>query len=109
MRTSLEAVLTSAKAEAAALRKNGHVAQADTLERLAREVAESVPDYLEWIPEGAARLRSNRGEDFFKARRDAWAAEGNAQQRGRTWWYRRCVIEHRKLAVISRAEGRRSA
>lgn len=98
-----------ARADAEALRRNGHAGQADTIVRLLDDVARTASDYLEWIPESAARLRANRGEDYFKTRREAWAAEGNAEQRGRTWWYRRCVIEHRKLASITRAEARRAS
>ena len=105
----LESVLREAEVEIAVLQKNGHGAQAATLGRFRAAVLDAAADYLEWIPEGAAMLRAGRGTDFFKARRETWAEDGLAEQRGRTWWYRLCTIERRKLASITRAEARRSA
>jgi hypothetical protein len=106
---TLEQVLASAEAEAAVLRLNGHVQQADSVVRLAQAVRTAAADYLDWITEGAARLRSGRGEDYFKARRDSWAEQGLAERRGRRWFYRRCIIEHRKPAALTRAEARRAS
>jgi hypothetical protein len=106
---SLEAVLRDAEVEVAVLQKNGHGAQAATLARFVAAVRTAASDYLEWVPEGAAMLRAGRGTDYFRARRETWAEDGLAQQRGRTWWYRLCIIERRKLASITRAEARRSA
>lgn len=108
MRT-LERVLLDAQADAEALRRNGHAAQAETAERIVAAVREAAEPFLDWITEGAARLRSGRGDDYFKARRETWAEQGLAERRGRHWWYRRCVIEHRKPVSLSRGEARRSA
>lgn len=104
---AIEVVLGDFREEAAVLRLNGHTAQAATLERVLDAVRESARDFVEWISEGEAKLRSGRGDDFFRARRAVWAEDGLAQQRGRTWYYRRCVIERRKLTSVTRAEARR--
>jgi hypothetical protein len=105
----LETVLRDAEIEAAVLTKNGHGPQGATLARFVAAVKEAAADYLEWIPEGAAMSRSAHAVDWFKARRDVWQEEGLAEQRGRTWYYRRCVIERRKLSSIVRAEARRAS
>ena len=105
----LETILREGEVEVAVLRKNGHLGQADSVERLARAVKDAAADYLEWLPEGAAMLRSGRGLDFFKSRRPVWAEDGLAEQRGRTWWYRRVCVERRKSPSVTRAEARRSA
>ena len=104
-----ERVLADFREEAAVLRRNGHVAQADAIVRVCDQVAESAIDFLSWITETEARMRSGKGEDYFKARRQRWAEDGLAEQRGRHWYYRRCIIERQKLPSITRAEARRGA
>lgn len=103
----LERVLADLREESVILRRNGHSAQADALVRACDEVAAAAADYTTWISETEAKLRSGRGDDYFRARRQTWAEDGLAEQRGRVWYYRRCVVERRKLASITRAEARR--
>ena len=107
VRPSLEGVLSDSREDAVRLRRNGHLAQADTIERVCAAVSEAATDFITWISEGEAMMRSGRGPDYFRARRQTWAEDGLAEQRGRTWYYRRCVVERRKLASITRAEARR--
>jgi hypothetical protein len=106
-RLPLERVLADFREEAAVLRRRGHSVQADTIESVCTAVGESAIDFVTWISEAEAMMRSGRGADYFKARRQLWAEDGLAEQRGRTWYYRRCVVERRKLASITRAEARR--
>ena len=103
----LEIVIADFREEVAVLRNNGHVAQANTLERALDEVSAAARDFLEWISEGEAQLRSGRGLDYLRARRATWEEDGLAKRVGRRWWYRRCVIERRKFTSITRAEARR--
>lgn len=103
----LETVLADFREECSALRLNGHQAQAQSIERVCDAVSAAARDFLEWISEGEAKLRSGRGEDYFRARRAVWAEDGLAEKRGRTWYYRQCVVERRKPASITRAEARR--
>jgi len=104
---ALEVVLADFREEAAGLRRNGHGPQADSMLRVCDEVADAARDFLSWISEREAMLRSGRGLDYFRARRQAWADDGFAELRGRVWHYRRCVVERRKLPSITRAEARR--
>ena len=107
--TRLTTVLADALEEAQVLRVNGHVAQANSIERLADEVRKAAGDYLTFIPEHEAQLRSGFGPDFFRARRKQWVEDGLAEQRGRHWYYCRLIVPRRKLASIVRAEARRGA
>ena len=103
----LEVVIADLREEATILRTNGHAAQASTLTRALDEVVLSAREFLEWISEGEAKLRSGRGDDYFRARRETWAEDGLAEKRKKVWYYRRCAIERRKLTSITRAEARR--
>ncbi|MBA3854646.1 MAG: hypothetical protein C0503_09530 [Gemmatimonas sp.] len=102
----LEVVIGDFREEAAALRRNGHTLQAISLERCLDEVSVAARDFLDWISEGEAMLRSGRGLDYLRARRATWEEDGLAKKVGRRWWYRRCVIERRKFTSITRAEAR---
>ena len=107
---TLEQVLADLREEAAVLRANGHAAQAQTLERALDEVRESANDYLAWISESEAILRSGKGLDYLRSRRAAWAEDGAAEQRnGRRWFYRRVVVPRRTLSSIAREEASREA
>lgn len=103
----LESVIADNREAAAVLRHNGHTLQADTIDRVLDEVSASARDFLEWISEGEAMLRSGRGADYFRARRLTWEEDGLAKKVGRRWWFRRCVVERRKFTSITRAEARR--
>lgn len=105
----LATTLADFREEAAVLRRHGHVAQADTIERVCTAVAHAAHDYLTWIPEHEAQLRSGFGPDYFRTRRVAWGEDGLAEKRGRTWYYCRLIVPRRKLDSIVRAEGRRGA
>jgi hypothetical protein len=106
-RPPLERVLADFREDAAVLRRRGHASQADTIESVCNAVRDAAIDFVTWISEGEAMMRSGRGADYFRSRRQLWSEDGLAEQRGRTWYYRRCVVERRKLASITRAEARR--
>lgn len=105
----LAVTLADFREEAAVLRRNGHTLQADTIERVCAAVADAAHEYLTWIPEQEAQLRSGFGPDYFRARRKQWQEDGLAEPRGRAWYYCRLIVPRRKLDSIVRAEGRRGA
>lgn len=107
--TRLATVLADAAERAAILRAEGHAAQADSISRLIEEVRGAAADYLVFLPEHEAQLRAGKGPDWFRARRQAWAEDGLAEQRGRHWFYCRLIVPRRKLDSIQRAEARRGA
>lgn len=104
----LEQIIADFREEASVLRANGHLGQAQTMERVLDAVSEATLPLLGWISEGEALLRSGRGPDYFRSRRAAWAEEDLAEQLGRgRWRYRRCVVPRRKLPSIVAAEAGR--
>lgn len=104
---SLEQVLADAREEAAILRRNGHVHQAASIERLAEQVQAAGALYLEWLSERAATIRSGKGVDFFRTRFEQWARDGLARLDGRSRSYRGVVVPRRMLGSLVRAEAAR--
>lgn len=104
---TLEQVVADAREEAQILRRNGHVNQAASLERLCELVQAAGALYLEWVPEGAAKLRSGKGVDYFRARFAQWERDGLAKLEGRTRYYRGVVVPRRVLGSLVRAEAAR--
>ena len=105
----LATTLADFREEAATLRRNGHTLQADSIERVCDAVRDAAHPYLNWMAEPDAQLRSGFGPDYFRARREAWAEDGLAEKRGRTWYYCELIVPRRKLSSIVRAEARRGA
>ena len=106
---TLDHVLADFREEAAILRANGHGVQAQTLERALDAVSCAATDFLAWVSESEAQLRSGKGADYFRARRQLWAEDGLAEQRnGRRWFYRRMIVPRRKLSSIARSEAARA-
>ena len=105
---TLDQVLADFREQAAVLRANGHAPQAQTIDRLLDAVRESAADWLAWVSETEAQLRSGKGPDYFRPRRQTWAEDGLAEQRnGRRWFYRRVIVPRRKLSSIASAEAAR--
>ena len=105
---TLEQVIADSREHASVLRSHGHPAQAQTLECALDAVTDAAADYLAWISETEAQLRSGKGADYFRSHRQAWAEEGHAEQRhGRRWFFRRMIVPRRKLSSIVQAEAAR--
>jgi len=103
--------IARARTDAATLRRNGHVAQAKSIEDVVNDLASHpvVADLLAFISEGEAQLRSGMGIDALRRRFPQWAEDGLAELRGRRRFYCRLVVPRRKLTSIAAAEAARSA
>lgn len=114
MNDDLAQVLADARGEAAVLRRSGHQGQADSIERLCDRVTVAAEDYLRFIPEEDAVLRSGRSHTWFRSRFQEWEREGNARwehestrRRGRgRRMYRQLVVPHRANPTAAREAGR---
>ena len=95
MTPTLESVLANARHDAASYRRRGDARMADVLESLAAEVADACEDYLRFLDEPTAILRSGHLAPWFRKRRAEWAASGNARRTGRRWYYRALVVPQR--------------
>lgn len=105
---TLEQVIADLREDVTVLRSHGHPAQAQTLESALDRVSNAAADYLAWISESEAQLRSGKGADYFRTHRHGWAEEGHAERRqGRRWFYRRMIVPRRKLSSIVQAEAAR--
>lgn len=110
MSRTLEQVLADLRGDAAVLRRNGHVHDAELLERTCDQVAEAAHEYVTHLSEGEAMLRSSHSREWLRSRFPEWEAQGNA------WRDPRGVRTYRMLVVPRRANterafeaGRRSA
>lgn len=91
---TLRDVIADARGEAAVLRRNGHAAQAETLERVAQAVEAAAVDYLTELTEEEARLRCKKSVAWLRARFEGWMGQGHAGWKGKARWYRQVVIPH---------------
>src|SRR4051812_1262527 len=97
MTPDLDQVLADARQEVTILKANGNKLQAKTLERFADRVAESMVDYLTWLPEDRAMLYSGLKAPALRSRFPSLEERGLAKwdESGRRRLYRRQGLEHR--------------
>jgi hypothetical protein len=107
---SLEQALADERESVQVLRKTGHLREAENLDRVLDRVRAAALDYLDWLTEGEARLRSGKSTDWLRARFPAWMAAGHArydgQGRGKRL-YRQLIVPKRANESAAREAGRR--
>lgn len=106
---SLEQVIADARGEAAVLRKQGHGAQADSIERVCGDVAEAAHEFITWLSEGEAQLRSGRSGEWLRRHFAEWEAAGHARKDRRQRFYRMLIVPRRPDLESAREAGRRAA
>lgn len=106
---TLEQVLADAREDAQALRRHGHKHDAELIEALADKVQAAAYEYLNWLTESEARLRSGHSVEFLRARFPTWLKLGLARWDGRKRQYRAVVVPQRANREAAREAGRRSA
>ena len=104
-----EDVLADLRERITMLRVEGHPVQASSVERAIDQLVATLPEYLEWLSEADATGYTGRSAEYLRARFARWESRGLATWRGRTRWYRRCVLEHRGNVAAAREAGRRAA
>ncbi len=105
---TLEQVLADARGEAAVLRSHGHKAQAESIEKVCEAVTGAAYEYLNWLSEGEARLRSGHSTEFLRARFAAWNEQGLSRWNGKKREYRAVVVPQRANREAAREAGRRA-
>ena len=106
MADTLEQVLADLRGEAAVLRKHGDARVADVMDALTDRVKTAAEDYITWLEEDDAMLRSAHQRRWFRNQFPTWAAEGNAKKEAGRYYYRMCVIPQRANLSAARAAGR---
>lgn len=106
---TLEEALASVLGDAATLRRLGHTVEAGSMAALCRRISNAAEDYLSWITERQAVLRSAHQVPWVRARFAAWAREGNARMKGRQREYRRIVVPLGPQEILDAREAGRRA
>jgi len=110
MTRDLADVVADWRGDAAVLRRRGNGASADILDRCADEATRAAEEWLLWLSEGEAQLRSGYSVAWLRSRFDAWRREGHARQTGRhTRLYRACIIPRRANVATAAERGREAA
>lgn len=105
----LETKLEVWRSDAAALRRSGFDDAAASLERTSNEVSVAACDFLEWLSESAAMLRSGHSQRWLRDRFRDWEQAGHARKRGGQRQYRTIIVPCRRAVVDAYEEGRRAA
>jgi len=105
----LEQVIADAREEAKILERNGHLAQARSLERFADQVAEAAEPFTRWLSEDKAHTKSGRSVRWLRAQFDAWEAQQLARWRHSAREYLDVAVPQRVHLSTVRAEARAQA
>ena len=105
----LETVIADWRSDAQVLRRQGHVHDAELIERLCADVERGAEDYLTWLPETQAVLQSGHAVAWLRRRFAEWAAQGYARKVGRQREYRALVIPRRTQLELAYRAGERAA
>lgn len=108
-RRGLETVLADWRSDAQVLRRQGHEREAEQIERLCADVAREAEEYLRWLPEDDALIRSGRGRDWLRRQFAEWERQGHARRDGRRRYYRMLLIPQRADTLSAREAGRQAA
>ena len=93
---ALEQLLADWLGEAQVLRKNGFRREADDIERRVDEIKLASQEYLEWLSEEDAVLRSGYSEHWLRTRFAGWEHDGHAKKGASgERWYREIIVPQR--------------
>lgn len=108
--TDLDMILRRWDEDAAALTRNGEPDKAAILKRCAVEVHQAAAEWLTWIPEEQAALRSGKSTAWWRGEYPALQKRGHARQVGHgKRVYRLAIVPQRDALVIAAEEGRKVA
>lgn len=110
MAETLEQVLVDLKSDVPVLRRHGATVSLDEYDAAIARVARAAEPFTTWLSEGDAILKSGHRVEWFRSRRERWAALGHARQgRGGKWEYRDCIVPQRVDLDAVRADAERAA
>jgi hypothetical protein len=104
---ALETVLADWREKASTLRSVRHAHDAELIDSICDEVSRSAEDYLRFLDETDAMLRSGKSADWLRARFEEWSKDGHAEKRQGRRFYRAVVIPRRPDLEAARAAGLR--
>lgn len=105
---TLEHVIADWRAAAQASRRTGQLSTAELVEQIMRDVATAAEEYLRWLSEEDAMLRSGKRRPWLRKRFSEWERAGNARHVGRKREYRMVVVPQAADTLSAREAGRRA-
>lgn len=109
MSETLEQVLADLRDEAQVLRKHKDARVADVIDDIVDRVKGAAEDYITWLEEDDAILRSAHQRRWFRQQYATWAAEGNAKTEAGRYYYRQIIVPQRANASAAYEAGRQAA
>jgi hypothetical protein len=103
----LETVLADWREKASTLRSVKHQHDAELIDAICDEVASAAEDYMRFLSETDAMLRSGKSAEWLRARFAEWASQGHAEKRKTVRYYRALVVPRRPDLEAARDAGRR--
>lgn len=101
----LTQVLSVWRAEASVLKKHKQHALASQLDRCADDVEEAASDWLTWLSESDAMIRSGKSRDWLRGHFSEWERDGHAKLHGRERRYRRVIVPVKRTLSQARDAG----
>lgn len=105
----LAQLLADVREEATILEANHAAMSVARVRQLLTDVEAAAEEWLLWLSEGDAMVRTGFSAAWLRARFDAWAREGHARLAGRARQYRACVLPRRANTEQAAAKGRLAA
>ena len=102
-------VLADERGQAAVLRANGHEHDAKIIERVCDRFKEAAHEYLNFMSEPEAMLRTGKSERQLRRLYAELEPRGHAKKIGATRYYREVMLEPRANLSAAREAGRRAA
>lgn len=106
MAKALETVLADWREKASTLRSVRHQHDAELIDAICDDVARSAEDYMRFVSETDAMLRSGKSAEWLRARFAEWSEQGHAEKRKGVRYYRALVIPRRPDLEAAREAGR---
>lgn len=105
----LAQLLADAREETTILEANHAAMSVSRVRQLLADIEASAEEWITFLSEGDAMVRSGYTAAWLRGRFDAWARDGHARLVGRARQYRACVIPRRADTMTAAARGREAA
>lgn len=109
MTPTLEQLLVDLREEAQVLGRTGDARGAALLHSTVDRLRDAAEDFITWLSEDDAMLRSGHHVRWLRARYAEWETQGHAKRERGKRFYRQCVIPLRANLSAAREAGRAEA
>lgn len=101
----LAQVLVAWRSDAGVLKRHKQHALAAQLEQCAEAVERAAADWLTWLSESDAMIRSGKTREWLRAKFSEWQRDGHARVTGRDRQYRRVIVPVKRTLSHAREAG----